>query len=311
MLALPTRGLHSTSEEHRLDITAICDWIEGSMMFQVDETLSLPEIVDVLVENESVKNQETAWIAVNDAVGELQRRAGWLGSGRAVDIQENRLRRILTWRQSVAHAFCLMLSFAQWYPDWARPFGRNYSEQGELFELLTQEAIRRLLPGWEAHITGWSRTQTKELSKIVTQVAGWLLDSPLNLDPWTKKTAKDEGLDIVCYFSFPDGRPNFPAYFFQCASGGDWEGKRHTPSLETWKKIIDFTVAPRKAFSIPHALLYDDFRRHGNFVNGLFLDRYRLLLPNREDPNWLSVDLRRRLVAWMKPRITTLPGVND
>jgi len=311
MLALPTRGLYSTSAEHRIDITAICDWIEGNILFQVDQTLSRPQIVDALIENELVNNQETAWTVVEDAVAELQRRGEWLGNGRAIDIQANRFRCLLTWRQSVAHAFCLMLSFAQWYPGWARQFGKNYSQQGELFECFTREAIKRLLPGWEAQITGWSRAHTKYLDEVVSQVAEWLVVQPLELRPWTKKTAKEEGLDIVCYFSFLDGRSNFPAYFLQCASGGDWEAKRHTPSLDTWKKIIDFTVAPQKAFSIPHALRDDDFRRHGNFVQGVIFDRHRLLLPNRQSPNWLSGQLQKGLLAWLRPRIKALSSIND
>lgn len=310
MLSLPTKGLHSTETDYRLDLAVICDWIEGNILFEENGEFSNTDLVDNLAENELVPNQETAWVVVGDAWRELQRRAEWLGNGWALRLEGDRLTQRCTWRDSLAHAFCLALSFARWYPDWARQFGKDFTEQGELFELLTQECLRRLLPGWEVHVTGWSRTHPQRLNDIVNDVARRLLDPVLDLRPWTKKSAKDEGLDIVCYFLLPDSRPNFPVYLFQCASGGDWESKRYVPDTEIWRKLIDFTVVPRKAFSMPYALLDDEFRRHGATVQGLFLDRYRLLLPARDDPNWIPEELSNRIIAWLEPRVAGLPVAN-
>lgn len=310
MLDLPTNGLLTVETEYRLDLAVICDWIEGNVLFQDSGEFSSTELVDTLTENELVRDQETAWVIVEDTWTELKRRAKWIGDGWALQLEGSRITQRYFWRDSVAHAFCLALAFAQWYPDWARQFRKNFNEQGELFEHLTQECLRKLLPGWEIHITGWSRTNPKRLKAVVNDVAQRLLDPARDLKPWTKKRAQDEGLDIICYFPLPDARPNFPSYFFQCASGKNWEAKRHTPSLDTWGKIIDFTVLPKKAFSMPYALLDDEFRRHGNAVQGLFLDRYRLLLPSRDDPNWVPDELRNRLLAWLEPRIAGLPKAN-
>ena len=63
--------------------------------------------------------------------------------------------------------FCMALSYSNWYPKWARQFGQDYNEQGELFEKLTKEAMEKFFPDWVIHRTGWSRTQAIRLNEVV------------------------------------------------------------------------------------------------------------------------------------------------
>lgn len=311
MLAVPTRGISRSVTEHNVELDVLCDWIEGSILFQDDEELSAPQVVDILIEEEIYASQDFAWERVHDAWNELRRRQDWLDRGSPVEVSARHLRRRFDWREASAHSFCLTLAFAKWYPNWASNFGHNYTEQGELFELLTKESLERLLSGWEIYLTGWSRTHAQQLSDVVRAVANCLGESIGDIGRWTNAKAKDAGLDLVCYRPFPDRRVGVPVYLFQCASGGNWEDKLHAPDIRIWEKIVTFAASPKKAFALPFALLDEGFPRTCATVNGMLMDRYRLLSPAREGPNWVSGDLRRRLVAWMEPRIVQLPKANE
>jgi hypothetical protein len=94
---------------------------------------------------------------------------------------------------------------------------------------------------------------------------------------------------------------------FQCASGADWEDKLHTPSLEKWTKFIIFTSKPKKAFATPFAFLNEEFNRSTNSVNGILVDRNRILAPSRNGLAWVSNALENELESWINSRISTLP----
>jgi hypothetical protein len=311
MLAIPTKGISRSTEKHNVDLDVLCDWMEGSVLFQDDTELPASDVIDVLCEGEIYDNQDFAWEIVLDAWSELHRREQWLGAGYPIEITNHHLKRRGDWRDTPAHSFCLALAFAKCYPDWARPFGRNFAEQGELFESLTKESLQALFSGWEIHSTGWTRTSANKLTAVVSKVASLLGESMGKISRWTRPKANDAGLDLLCYRPFPDGRVGVPVYLFQCASGGDWEGKLHTPNLQVWTKIIEFASRPKKAFATPFAFRDDEFVTNCNLVDGLLMDRYRLLTPARENPNWVPEALKGRLVAWLAPRIQQLPKANQ
>jgi hypothetical protein len=97
----------------------------------------------------------------------------------------------------------------------------------------------------------------------------------------------------------------------QCASGKNWDGKLDTPDVRRWMKLVQFASDPKKAFSMPFALPDLEFLRKCEKVNGMFLDRYRLLSPGYNNYDWISQALKDRLNAWLEPRIAALPGIQD
>jgi hypothetical protein len=310
MLALPSKGMHRSVTEHNVNFTALCDWIEGSALF-ADQELSASEVVGLLVENDVYLKQDFAWEIVESALAEIERRLTWLGTGSPVEASGIRLTRSRAWEDAPGHSFCMALSFAKWYPNWAANFGHDYNEQGELFELLTKEAMESLFPHWTIHRTGWSKTQPSKLNDIVKQVVDHLGEAIGDVERWTDGDANEAGLDLLCYRPFVDGRVGVPVYLMQCGSGGGWDNKLHTPNLQIWTKIIQFAAEPKKAFAMPYALSDEEFRKKSNLVDGLLLDRYRLLLPCSNHPDWLSPALKERLVTWLKPRIALLPRPED
>jgi hypothetical protein len=190
---------------------------------------------------------------------------------------------------------------------WARSFGKDYTEQGSLFEELTAVCMRQMLLGWEVHSTGWTSTHPIKLKDVVNEVATKMHEPIGKVQRWTKAQANEAGLDLLCFRSFEDKRAGFPVYLVQCASGADYEDKLHTPNLKIWGRVVEFTAQPKKAFSMPFGLLDDEFIRVCNLVDGLLLDRYRLLAPGRTNTKWLPVALKTRIAKWTKSRIDTLP----
>jgi hypothetical protein len=306
MLAMPDTGMGYSVKKHNVKLDVICDWLEGSTLFADEEALSQSEVVDVLLEEEVYREQDFAWEMTQNAWGELIRRQYGIAEGASFSISSNRITRRRSWQDACAHSFCVLLALAKWYTGWAKQFGSDYIEQGELFEKLTKESLELQFSGWKIYQTGWSRTSPKKLADVVDEVTNQLGESKGDLKTWAKPFAHEAGLDLLCYRPFPDGRVGVPVYLMQCASGGDWEDKLHTPDLKVWKKIVLFAARPMKAFATPFAFLDDDFRRNCNVVDGMLLDRYRLLAACSSDNDWVSEQLRERIITWANPRITAL-----
>lgn len=307
MLTIPTRGVSRSIKKHNVDLEVFCDWIEGSILF-VDGELSSTDIVDALREDNIYESQDMATVMVGNAWAELKRRAQCIEPGVAFTISGRRIsRQFASWEETPAQSFCLLLSLAKWYRDWAETFGRDYTEQGALFEDLTKESLERLFGGWTIHQTGWARTRVNKLRPVVEDIASQLGEDVGKIERWTRLKANDAGLDIVCFRPFSDKRAGIPVYLMQCASGGDWDGKLHTPRLSTWNRLIEFTVPPQKAFATPFAFSEDDFRINSNNVEGILLDRCRLLSVEVAEADWVSAALAKRIIAWCTPRIARLP----
>jgi hypothetical protein len=306
MLTIPSKGFQRSVDVHNVDRAICSDWFEASVLFK-DESISGADVVDLLRENEVYESQDFAWELVNDIFGRVQQRSRFLGDGYPFELRRaTRLQRRGSWEEYAPYSFCLALSLAPIFPEWARRFGTDYTEQGELFESLTAESIRASLAGWQTYPTGWTRTAPRKLSEVVSKVASLLGEATGELVRWSRAKANEAGLDILCYRPFPDGRVGVPAYLVQCASGAKWDDKLRTPDLQIWTKIVIFASEPKKALSTPFALTEDTFTYSCNIVNGLLLDRHRLLAPGQPSKNWVSAELENRLIAWTQPRIAVL-----
>jgi hypothetical protein len=161
-------------------------------------------------------------------------------------------------------------------------------------------------PDWSIHQTGWARKNAVKLAGVVKDVAERLGESQGDLSRWAEPNANESGLDLVFYRPFPDNRVGVPLYLMQCASGVNWKSKLKTPDIEDWSKIILFAAKPRRAFATPFAFLDREFIRYCGNVDGMLLDRYRLLAAGNHKPNWISRNLSRRIIAWARPRVKAL-----
>ncbi|MGH9432050.1 MAG: hypothetical protein ACRD3T_10950, partial [Terriglobia bacterium] len=253
-------------------------------------------------------DQDKASEFLTDVWREFDRRKSALGKSYPIQIEDLRLARQATWRQSIAYSFCLLLSYAERYPGWAHGFGTDFTEQGLLFEQITAEALRHEMSGWSIHSTGWSRATAAGLRTIVEEVRTLLREGAGNIERFPKyKVAKDAGLDLVLSRPFSDNRIGIPLYLVQCASGANWKAKRNEPNVNVWRTLIDFAVVPKKALAIPLAVPDNEFWMSSRHMGGMLIDRVRLLSGGRRKPNRISDNVRRRIIDWMVPRVNALP----
>jgi len=310
MLEVPEIGVrpYSAQRGHQSDLSVFTDWLEGSLLFGSDDSLSIAEIKDALTDEHIYEDQDKASEVLTDVWTEIKRRKKALGNSYPISCQPTKLVRAMVWREAPAYAFCLLLSYSERYPEWRKSFGKNYTEQGLLFEEITALALNNELSEWTSHATGWARTQTARIKDSVEMVRGLLNEKEGRIDLIPDlNTIKDAGLDLVLWRPFPDSRIGCPLYLVQCASGANWEGKRTEPDLNLWRTMIEFAAIPKKALAIPYAISDNDFWISCRRMDGMLLDRLRLLSGGRRSPKWLTQDVNRRVVAWMKPRVKDLP----
>lgn len=307
MLLLPDKGIRVSSSHHNVELDIFCDWIEGCVLFG-ELPLSTTDFIDVLLENNVYRDQDFAAQLLENAWAELHRRNRCIGETSFYDLQGKRITPLQSWKQAPAYSFCLLLSLVKAYSAWSTQNGNTgYTEQGELFELLTKESLEIQLTGWHIQQMGWSRGNPKSLRETVDEILDLLGERVGDVETWASRTAKDYGLDLLCFKPFVDGRAGVPVYLLQCASRQNWQTKVLTPDLNMWTKIVVFAARPRKAFAIPFALLDEDFHRNCGSVDGLLLDRCRLLAAGDRGEDWLSAGLQERLVEWIEPRASTIP----
>ena len=312
-LGLPEKGISRSVNSHNSNLSVVCDWIEASVLFE-DEALSKTDVADVLLENEVYSNQDYALEFVDSAWNVLRTRTATLGGLLGPVLSGERITRQTTWQEFPAYAFCLAVSCGSYvYPNWARDHGYDYEAQGSLFERLTQQAVTSMLPGWNIRRVGWAPDNAVRLRDALTDIIE-SLNEVENAEAHTHVTAhaKELGLDILAVYSFGDNHASKPFIMIQCASGKDWMDKRHTPDLKLWSKIINFNSAPLKGFAIPYSFTDAiDFRKEATSVDGVFLDRYRLLNPTAgATPVWTLESLNDDLLNWVSPRATALPRAN-
>ena len=237
----------------------MCDWIASTVIYEQTE-LSITDVVDTLIEEEKYTTEDFAYEMLGNVWMEFRRRQHCIGGEfYPLEIHNRWIRAQCTWRQSPAYAFCLLLSIAPYYDWWASEIGGDYNEQGELFELLTKESLEAQYQEWRFLHTGWARSNTAGLERIVNEIAEHLGESQGRLALWNEPNVKELGLDLLFYRSYPDGRVGIPVYLMQCASGGNWHSKRNTPDLNIWGNVVQFTTMPKRAFAVPFALEDKEF----------------------------------------------------
>jgi hypothetical protein len=289
----------------------MCDWIEGSVLF-VDDELSPADVVEALVEGNIYDDSDMGFQMVSSAWTEIRRRQSWIGNNTPFSINATGINRTQEWQNFSSYSFCLTLSLAALYPsELEQVSGRNYTEQGVLFEELTKESLEHQFKDWQFYLTGWSRKRTTQFEKNVAEIASRLHEKVGDITRWITRNENDAGLDLLCYRPFTDNRVGIPVYLMQCASGKNWEEKLHEPKLEIWKHLIDFACYPKKAFSTPFAIEDTKFLRVCALVDGLLMDRYRILGASGNNTNWVSATLARKLVKWIKPRVKVLSKLTN
>jgi hypothetical protein len=302
MIRLPQKGMARSVNKHNCDLAVACDWVE-SWVLLCEEDVSWSDIRDILLEQQIYSDQDFVDQFIESVWGELQQRIRWLGASSPLTVQSDRLVAVRESEEATAHAFMLALSLAPCFSGWSKQFGADYTQQGELFERLVEDAATVLFPGWKVHRTGWSSNNAVTLRDVTARLAKAIGAAVGDIDQWAGKNANESGLDIVWYRPFSDSRPSLPIYLAQCASGNDWPDKLDTPNLKIWMELIKFPQRPGKVFAIPFALESREHLRRSNQADAVLFDRYRLLYAGELDNEWQSAGFRQSAMDWLQPRI--------
>jgi hypothetical protein len=308
MLTLPTLGVRRSITVHNIDLIKFCDWIEANILFVEDE-LSSTDIIDNLIEENIYEDQDFAHEFVSDAYAELERRLKCIGGTLPYDINQRMLTRRNTWQDYPAYSFCILVTLSKCYEEWTNRFGEDYNLQGEIFEHITKESVQIQFSEWKTYLTGWSRTNTTRLTDIVKNIAEKLGENVGDLELWNEPHAKENGLDLLIYRPFNDNRIGIPVYLIQCASGELTRGKMKEPDLAIWNDCISFKIKPNKALSTPFTFCDRDFQKNCTIIEGMLLDRCRLLSAGKYDESWLSQDISLKIIKWAIPRIEYLQTI--
>jgi len=308
MLALPEFGMSRSVGMHNVRLSVLCDWVEASVLFS-DNSISKSSVVDALLENEVYDSQDFASEIVENAWNVLSARVNYLKSPLGLSVVGNRISKKDVWSQFPAYGFCMALACADLYPTWAKNWHTPHSVQGDYFEELAAESFQMNLTGWTIKRVGWSPTNPVKLKTTIHALISDLHEvEGAELDVHVQSNANELGLDLLAYYPFKDAQASSVVILIQCASGRDWVGKRHTPSLEIWKKVVNFNSQPLKGFVMPFAFAeQSEFRRQTTAVGGMFVDRNRLLRAFPQHGNSVSSSLNAKLVAWSSVEIARLP----
>ena len=309
LLDLPSKFRKPNSEDAGFEIELACDWIEASVLFS-GESISAPTVADLLEESQWFAGREEARQFIDEVWSRLRSRQIEEGGKGPFNFTYQTIHsKVGGWTETPAHAYCLLLSYARHHAEWAKKRPWNYNQQGEIFELLTHQALVALFPTWKVFRTGWSSATPAKLSRVVSEIASRLCGEVRNLKRWDKKEAKEQGLDILCYRQFNDSRGNFPAFFVQCASGQNFTKKLKEPDLLVWNDLVSLvpTSLARKAFATPFTFPKKQFEQHAIRSEGLLLDRGRLLSSATHLESWLELKTAKQICKWAKTHIKNLP----
>jgi hypothetical protein len=184
-------------------------------------------------------------------------------------------------------------------------FCKDYQKQGELFEYISEAALKHLFINWNINLIGWSESNPTNIKKNIKSIAEKLGVTVGQSSP--DSNDKDGGVDILCYRQFPDERGNYPAFFIQCATGSNWTDKRMINALNLWSNWIAFYSHSliSRGFAVPFAFGNETFRQTQIRGDCLVLDRIRLLAQKVPESKWLPSNILEEILSWVEHKIKT------
>ena len=301
MLSIPS-GFRRSISAHNIDVSTFLDWIEATVLIDERE-LSPTDIVECLIEEQLYENQDFASEYVSAGWADVKTRLSTLGHQSPIKFRDRWMIRSMNWKEVPAYSFCLVVSFGPQYDDWDTCFGPDYTEQGDLFELLTKAAMKKRFIGWKFLHTGWNKKTTTKLTDVIGDIVTHIGERVGDIAEYASDQANEAGVDLMWHLPFVDNRGGIPVFLAQCASGKNWVSKVHEPDMKVWKKMVNFAAYPSKAFSLPYDLSEKELRKQSTRAGGLLLDRYRLLTHRESEDNWVPSSLQQCLIDWLEPRI--------
>jgi hypothetical protein len=278
----------------RLELFA--DWIEAQAHLQAS-ALSQNELVDRLENTALVKDSDDAWLLVGNAFATCRSRRKQMGPSYPFALAGDAIE--MVGEAKLAYLFCLFASL----PEQLKKLRQAYpGDFRDIFEAVVAESLRRSMPHWNVHETGWSASAEGGKNVIVKRVVNWVRAK--HYDETVFPNANDAQVDIALVRCFSDERSAFPVILGQCATGvTDWKSKASRPNLDRWDAAVQFSSRPLKMFAVPFALDDKSFWEASVECRGLVLDRSRICAPL----DVLPQPLEQRVRQWLEEIKPVLP----
>lgn len=318
MLSLPEEGFNRPVTPKNLDRPIMGDWLEASALF-VGVEFSQSDVADILVEQGVIGLsdaaptegiQDVASAIAEEGWSEMRNRMDASGGAKTFEVNGDRITTKGDWKEDPIRAFLVLLSLMPLYPKWSEAC-RDIGQQGSLFEKVSAKACERIFEGWHVYHAGWSANGPKKVAQIVEDLVGLMgVGGNPNLGEWAPKSAKDAGLDLMCFRRFPDARECIPYFAIQCASGANWKTKLQQPSCNEWQGFLGARFQPTRALTIPFVVDSLEMAQKCGRIEGPLFDRNRLLSAGSHVVDWMA-DIADELINWSQPRIELLPKIDS
>jgi hypothetical protein len=288
-----------------VDTNTLADWAEASCLFGTRASVSEYEVEDAL-DNSGVPDPD---VAVSNIWQEIDLRYYTADAAYPLRSLSGRIQRTQEWNQNPGYAFQLLLACQSHYRV-ARTPRTYWRTTAKLFEQVSTLALYQYLGG-KAINSGVPREAPVPagFGDCLAYLCQNLRETRSTTKLYTSKT-KDDGVDVVAWRPFGDGRPGQVIILVQCAAGADWRSKTREISIALWREHIDWVTDPLKAFAFPFACTDEVlWRRLSKETEGLLLDRLRIAAMFAAAGASFSM-IQTQLKEWCQQQLESLPWLS-
>jgi hypothetical protein len=282
-----------------LDPDALADWIEFNTLFGDGAHVAKSDIRRPLealnVESRRGRGKTTVEALLGAIARRVTSRAALAGDAYPIKRSRGSYGRKGDWDAYLPYSFALLCTLSHHYAELALSDGQA-KRPAELLGLLSTEAIAAYLAGSAVRFDAPRRAPVPQKFRTALEYLGRMAGEPIWSEDFSASSQKDDGLDVVAWKPFSDGRGSQVLILAQCAVGKDWSAKLTELDAATWSKHVRWHVDPIRAFVVPfqHGGDLKDWERMSTKA-GVVFDRSRLA---RLTVNNVSTDLRAKITPW-------------
>jgi hypothetical protein len=277
------------------DAVSLVDWLETSLLTQNVGRISETAIIDVLSEADANDPDEL----VATITQTVRSRGNIIGAAYPFRREGLGFARTGTWRRNLPYSFMLFTSLNQSYVE-LNYAGGAANRPAELFEVLAAKAVERYLDCSVIRIGAPRRQPVPVAFPRALEYAVAELGEIVGQRDLEDHDSGDDGVDLIGWRSFDDGRASQAIILAQCAIGTDWRGKRDGVSLDMWRRHIDWHSGPLRGFAVPfHHEAGRPWRETATRA-GIIFDRLRIA--KLVAGNALSPETRQAMARWCETR---------
>ncbi len=279
------------------DALALVDWLEASLFAQSASRISDTAILDVFSEADLDEDPDVLLAAMYRVV---RARGDTIAAGYPIQRDGLGYSRRGEWKSYLPYSFLLFASLNQNYTE-LNYAGGTANKPAELFETVASKAIERYLHCSVIRIGAPRRNPVPSgfPDALAYVVRG--LGETIGQRDLEQQNSGDDGVDLIGWRPFGDGRASQVIVLAQCAIGTDWRDKRDGVSLPMWRRHIDWHSDPLKGFAVPFHHQEGNTWRETATRAGIIMDRLRIA--KLVDDAAIPAQTKKDMVKWCEARL--------